>query len=134
MACPAGARSMVSVEELSVLIAGGGVAALEAALTLADVAEGQARVELLAPEPLFWYRPASVGEPFGLGTVRHFDLGLLAARAGAGMMLGALAGVDADGSSPEPRPAPRCPRRAAHCLRCAAERGGSRRVDVPRPR
>ena len=96
MARPAGARSMMSVEEFSVLIAGGGVAALEAALTLADVAEGQARVELLAPEPLFWYRPASVAEPFGLGTVRHFDLGLLAARAGAGMTLGALAGVDAD--------------------------------------
>ena len=96
MARPAGARSMMSVEELSVLIAGGGVAALEAALTLADVAEGQARVELLAPEPLFWYRPASVAEPFGLGTVRHFDLGMLAARAGAGMTLGALAGVDAD--------------------------------------
>ena len=96
MARTDGARSMMSVEELSVLIAGGGVAALEAALTLADVAEGQARVELLAPEPLFWYRPASVAEPFGLGTVRHFDLGLLAARAGAGMTLGALAGVDAD--------------------------------------
>jgi sulfide:quinone oxidoreductase len=84
------------VDEFSVLIAGGGVAALEAALTLADVAEGRARVELLAPEPLFWYRPTSVAEPFGLGTVRHFDLGLLAARAGAGMTLGAITGVDTD--------------------------------------
>lgn len=78
------------------LIAGGGVAALEAALTLAEVAEGRARVELLAPEPLFWYRPTSVAEPFGLGTVRHFDLGLLASRAGAGMTLGALTGIVAD--------------------------------------
>jgi sulfide:quinone oxidoreductase len=84
------------MDEFSVLIAGGGVAALEAALTLADVAEGRARVELLAPEPLLWYRPTSVAEPFGLGRVRHFDLGLLAARAGAGMMLGTLTGVDAD--------------------------------------
>lgn len=80
----------------SVLIAGGGVAALEAALTLGELAEGRAHVELLAPEPLFSYRPVAVAEPFGLGAVRHFDLGTLAARAGAGLKLGALAGVDAD--------------------------------------
>jgi sulfide:quinone oxidoreductase len=84
------------VDEFSVLIAGGGVAALEAALTLADVAEGRARVQLIAPEPLFWYRPASVAEPFGLGTVRHFDLGRLAASAGAGAMLDTLTGVDVE--------------------------------------
>jgi sulfide:quinone oxidoreductase len=79
-----------------VLIAGGGVAALEAALTLADVASGRTDVELLAPEPYFWYRPAAVAEPFGLGAVRHFDLGVLAERAGAGMTLGTLAEVDVD--------------------------------------
>ena len=53
--------------EFSVLIAGGGVAALEAALTLREVGEGRARIELLAPEPSFWYRPVAVAEPFGLG-------------------------------------------------------------------
>jgi sulfide:quinone oxidoreductase len=80
----------------SVLVAGGGVAALEAALTLNEVAEGRVEVELLAPEPVFWYRPVAVAEPFGLGTVRHFDLGALAQRAGAVMTLGALAGVDVE--------------------------------------
>jgi sulfide:quinone oxidoreductase len=91
-------RSMGSVDgrDFSVLIAGGGVAALEAALTLADVADGRTRVELLASEPFFWYRPTAVVEPFGLGEARHFDLGLLAERAGAGMTLGTLAEVDAD--------------------------------------
>ena len=84
------------MDQFSVLIAGGGVAALEAALTLADVGEGRVRVELLSSEPRFWYRPAAVAEPFGLATVRHFDLGLLAARAGAGMTIGRLTGVDAD--------------------------------------
>src|SRR5262245_59384417 len=84
------------MDEFAVVIAGGGVAALEAALTLAEVGEGRTRVELLAAEPRFWYRPASVGEPFGLATVHHFDLGLLAARAGAGMTLGTLTGVDTD--------------------------------------
>ena len=84
------------MDDFAVVIAGGGVAALEATLTLADVAQDGTRVELLAAEPQFWYRPASVGEAFGLSTVRHFDLGLLAARAGAGVTLGTLTGVDAD--------------------------------------
>ncbi len=79
-----------------VLIAGGGVAALEATLTLREVAEERVEVELLAPDPLFWYRPVAVAEPFGLGTVRHFDLGDLANRLGAGLTLGALAGVDTE--------------------------------------
>ncbi len=80
----------------SVLIAGGGVAALEAALTLGEVGEGRIRVDLLAPEPVFRYRPVAVAEPFGLGTVRQFDLGALAERAGTGLILGSLAGVDVD--------------------------------------
>ena len=83
-------------DDFSVLIAGGGVAALEAALTLRELSEGRARVELLAPEPSFWYRPVAVAEPFGLGTVRHFDLGELAEGVGAGLSLGSLAAVDVD--------------------------------------
>ena len=82
--------------EFSVLIAGGGVAALEAALTLREVGEGRARIELLAPEPSFWYRPVAVAEPFGLGEVRHFDLGRLAESIGVGLSMGSLAGVDVD--------------------------------------
>lgn len=78
------------------VIAGGGVAALEAALTLRELGEGRVRVELVAPEPSFWYRPVAVAEPFGLGEVRHFDLGELADAVGAGLSLGALAAVDVD--------------------------------------
>jgi sulfide:quinone oxidoreductase len=78
-----------------VLIAGGGVAALEAALALRELGEGRLSVEMLAPEPEFWYRPLAVAEPFGLGEVRHFDLAELAAAAGATFSPGALAGVDA---------------------------------------
>ena len=77
-----------------VLIAGGGVAALEAALALRALAEERVSVELLAPEPLFWYRPLAVSEPFDLGEVRHFDLAELAAAAGATFSPGALTGVD----------------------------------------
>ncbi|MGZ8702784.1 MAG: hypothetical protein ACXWZY_10915, partial [Gaiellaceae bacterium] len=78
-----------------VLIAGGGVAALEAALALRALAEDRVSVELLAPEPHFWYRPLAVAEPFDLGEVMRFELSELAAAAGAGFSVGALAGVDA---------------------------------------
>ena len=77
-----------------VLIAGGGVAALEAALALRALGEGEIGVELLAPEPQFWYRPLAVAEPFALGEVRHFDLAALVAEAGATLSHGQLASVD----------------------------------------
>jgi sulfide:quinone oxidoreductase len=77
-----------------VLIAGGGVAALEAALSLRALAPDRVAVELLAPEPRFWYRPLAVAEPFGLGEARHFELHELAAAAGASFTPAALEGVD----------------------------------------
>jgi sulfide:quinone oxidoreductase len=80
-----------------VVIAGGSVAALEAALALRALAEDRVGVELIAPEPHFWYRPLAVAEPFGLGEVRQFELAELAAAAGGTFSLGALTGVDAGG-------------------------------------
>ena len=82
-------------DPVNVLIAGGGVAALEAALALRVLAEDRIRVELLAPEPHFWYRPLAVTEPFGLGEVQHFELSKLAADAGATFTPGELVSVDA---------------------------------------
>jgi len=81
-------------DQAHVLIAGGGVAALEAALALRALAEDRVSVELLAPEPHFWYRPLAVAEPFKLGEVRHFELSTLAAKAGATFSPGALVSVD----------------------------------------
>jgi sulfide:quinone oxidoreductase len=81
-------------DNTKVLIAGGGVAALEAALALRALAGDRTDVELLAPEPLFWYRPMSVAEPFGLGEARRFDLQELATAAGATYTPGALEAVD----------------------------------------
>ena len=77
-----------------VLIAGGGVAALEAALALRDLAADRVEVELLAPEQHFWYRPLSVAAPFELGEVNRFELEGLARELGAGFTLGALTGID----------------------------------------
>ena len=80
---------------MHVLIAGGGVAALEAALALRDLAEGRVSVELLAPDPQFWYRPMAVAAPFKLGEVEQLELEALAHRIGASFTPGALVGVDA---------------------------------------
>jgi sulfide:quinone oxidoreductase len=82
-------------DDVHVLIAGGGVAALEAALALRSLAAGRLSVELVAPEPHFWYRPVAVAEPFGRGEVRHFELARLASDAGASFTLGELSFVDA---------------------------------------
>jgi len=57
-----------------VLIAGGGVAALEAALALNDLAGDRVSTTLLAPEPTFVYRPARVLEPFALSAARTYPL------------------------------------------------------------
>jgi sulfide:quinone oxidoreductase len=79
-----------------VVIAGGGVAALEALLALRKLAEERVELELLAPEPHFWYRPLAVAEPFDVGVVQRVELVEIASAAGAAFTLGALASVDAD--------------------------------------
>lgn len=81
---------------MRVLIAGGGVAALEAALALRALAEGRVSVELLGSEPQFWYRPLSVAEPFALAESRHFELAELTTAVGATFSFGVLTGVDAE--------------------------------------
>jgi sulfide:quinone oxidoreductase len=79
-----------------VLVAGGGVAAIETALALQALAKDEVSVELLSPEPVFWYRPMAVAEPFDVGEVTLFELAELASAAGATYTPGALTGVDVD--------------------------------------
>ena len=78
-----------------VLVAGGGVAALEAALALRELAAGRLRVELLAPSGRFTYEPLSVTEPFAGGESVSFELDDLAERVGATHIAGGLTGIDA---------------------------------------
>jgi sulfide:quinone oxidoreductase len=85
----------VDTHPTHVLIAGGGVAALEAALALKTLGHGRLRVELVAPETQFWYRPLAVAEPFGAGEVKHFDLATLVSGAGATLTHGEIVSVDA---------------------------------------
>src|SRR5881227_323866 len=79
-----------------VLIAGGGVAALEGALALREAAEERVHLELLAPEPHFWYRPLAVAEPFGVGQPSRLALVDFAHECDAQVTPGALVAVDAD--------------------------------------
>jgi sulfide:quinone oxidoreductase len=57
-----------------VLIVGGGVAGLEAALALRELARERVATTLLAPTPEFVYRPMRVREPFGYSEARHYLL------------------------------------------------------------
>ena len=51
------------------LIAGGGIAGLEAMLALSELADDRVDIELLTPSDEFVYRPMLVAEPFGSGEV-----------------------------------------------------------------
>jgi sulfide:quinone oxidoreductase len=68
------AMSPGSPAPFRVVIAGGGVAALEGALALRDLAGGRISTTLLAPEPEFVYRPMRVREPFAFSQARHYPL------------------------------------------------------------
>ena len=85
-----------STAKSRVIVAGGGVAALEAALALRALAEERVAVELLAPERAFTYRPLAVAEAFAAGRVHRFELAELAAACGAHVYAGALEAVEPD--------------------------------------
>jgi sulfide:quinone oxidoreductase len=57
-----------------VVIAGGGVAALEGALALRDLAGDRLSITMLAPDPDFVYRPMTVREPFAYGGAQRYTL------------------------------------------------------------
>lgn len=64
------------------IVAGGGVAALEAVLALNRVAGTLLSITLVAPEDDFVFRPLSVGEPFALGAAQRISLAKFAAEHG----------------------------------------------------
>lgn len=73
-----------------VCIVGGGVAAIEAALALSELAPEQTDVTLIAPNEQFVYRPMSVTEPFASGGARHYPLAPIVADAGATLLVDKL--------------------------------------------
>jgi sulfide:quinone oxidoreductase len=81
-----------------VLIAGGGVASIEAALALRDLAGDRVEVAIFSPRRDFVYRPYAVGEPYGTAHVSRYDLENLASLCGASFHLDSIASVEADAS------------------------------------
>lgn len=65
-------------EPFKVVIAGGGVAGLEAALALRHLAGEGVSTTMLAPEPEFVYRPLRVREPFAQPTAQRYSLEAIA--------------------------------------------------------
>ena len=77
-----------------VVIAGGGVAALEAVLALRAVAGDEVTVEVLSTEQDFVHSASSVAAPFMAGEVRRFPLDQLVASAGGSLRHGRVIAVE----------------------------------------
>jgi len=77
-----------------VLIAGGGVGAVEAALALRDLAGDAVGIELIAPHDVLVYRPLTVGEPFGYAAGAQLPLARLERTHNVHYRADALVGID----------------------------------------
>ena len=100
-----------------VLIAGGGVAGVEAALALHELAPERIAITVLAPGKEFVYRPLSIGEPFTRSQAGRYPLADLAQHVGAEVVHDGLAAVD-----PARRTVRTCRRRGAGLRRAAGRR------------
>jgi sulfide:quinone oxidoreductase len=88
--------SMADSTKARVLIAGGGVAALEAAIALRNMAGDRAEVVVYSPREDFVYRPFAVAAPYGATRPLRYAWTALAERCGAAFNLAAIASVDAE--------------------------------------
>ena len=89
---------MAQGERLHVVIAGGGVAALETLLALKSLAGHLVDVTLVSPTRQFVYRPVTVAEAFDRAQARVYDLAeILAEQGGGELILDTLADVEARG-------------------------------------
>jgi sulfide:quinone oxidoreductase len=79
-----------------VLIAGGGIAAVELLVALRKLAHGRVEIDLLCAGDHLTYRPLLVAEPFGMGSVHRFPLAEILADQGARRRSGTLSAVEAD--------------------------------------
>ena len=85
----------VPTEPLHVLVAGGGVAGLEALLALRDLAGDRVELSLLTPEQDFLYRPMAVAAPFGRGHAERHAIDDMVSQLGVTLVQGRLHAVDA---------------------------------------
>jgi sulfide:quinone oxidoreductase len=86
-----------SSPKLRVLIVGGGVAALETALALRQLAPDLTDVTVIAPNAEFVYRPMTVREPFAYEAANRYSLATLVSEAGAALLRDELDWIDPSG-------------------------------------
>ncbi len=84
-------------ERFQVVIAGGGVAALEAALALRDLAGERVSTTIVAPNSDFVYRPLLVREPFTPAITTTYSLTEIVQRAGAELLVDSFKWLDPRG-------------------------------------
>jgi sulfide:quinone oxidoreductase len=85
------------MDRFSVVIAGGGVAAIEGLLRLRRLVGDAVKITLLAPNEEFAFRALSVNEPFALGAAQRHPVRHIARDAKAEWIQDTLAWVDPDG-------------------------------------
>lgn len=85
---------MANSSKARVVIAGGGVAALEVALALRDLAGDRAELSVHSPREDFIYRPFAVAEPYGTSRPMRYAWADLAKRAGVDFHRAAIASVE----------------------------------------
>ena len=81
-------------DKQKVLIAGAGIAGVEAALALQELAGDRVDVELCDPRRAFSFKPFAVGEPYGSARVFRYDLKALSERCGASFRSSGIVSVD----------------------------------------
>ncbi|MGZ4270963.1 MAG: FAD-dependent oxidoreductase [Solirubrobacteraceae bacterium] len=77
-----------------VVVAGGGIAGLEALLALHALAGDRVELTLVSAREDFVYRPMAVARPFALGHARHTPLTAVAQATGATLKIAGLEAVD----------------------------------------
>lgn len=77
-----------------VVIAGGGVAGLEALIALRDLAGDRVSITLVAPEQAYTYSPTAVAQVFAMGHVRRYELAEIADTFGAELVCDSVSEVD----------------------------------------
>lgn len=79
---------------MRVVIAGGGVAAIEAALALHELAKGRIALTIASASAELTYRPFAVVQPFQTEPTYRIELAQIAADVGAELVLDTAVGVD----------------------------------------
>ena len=77
------------------VVAGGGVAALELTMALSDLAEDRVQITLVAPDRDFELKPLRTAQPFARDHARRYSLAEIAERFGAQLRSAGLAAIDA---------------------------------------